>query len=347
MKRTKWMILATVVLTLGALSFGLVGLWNQSSVHALSSAVPKVVTILPENADFVAFIDVRKLLYSPVYQAFENEHGEKFAAKLQEFIKMTGLDPRKDLDSVVFSAYRDENNVNLPVAIVVGAFDQDKIAALIASKTNTKAFNHKGVTLFTKPNDHAKDGDADEVAGFLGDKYLLFGKMPAVSAVIDAQKNNRPGILSNQAFIELFNQTPPDATFWVVSTNLNLFQRFQPRQDDAKPKLLPNLPPIDNFMMYGDLGNMISITLKTKCSDEKASQNVSDFVRGMIALGKMTLQQKPEMSGMLEDIQVHMEKTTVSMDIKMPFEDLKKLQDWNKSEKQLKQPKEKVSKTGV
>ncbi len=334
------MIFSFMVMAGLGLGLGLYCLLHQSSVQALSSEVPRVVTHLPENCDFVAYVDVRKILYSPVYQSFENTHGEKFAAELQDFIRETGMDPRKDLDSIVFASYQDSDGKNNPIAIVTGRFEPDKITSILTGKGNAQISLYRDMTLYGRTHTRSTTPNAGveptEVACFLDNANLLFGKTSGVQNVIDTYKNVRPGILVNQTFIDLFNQTSTESTFWIVSTNMNFLNRFQHKAKEGtqeQAQILPKFPSLNNFIMHGDLGSMIYLSMRTQCSSEKAAQNVNDFVRGMIALGKMTLEQKPEMAGILEDIQVTMENQKVSVDIRMPFEDLKKLHELHKMDR--------------
>lgn len=339
MNKTKWMMVAFLALAVTALSFGLVALFRQSSVQALGPSVPQVIALLPENANFVAFVDIRKILYSPVYKTFENEHGDKFTSELQEFIRLTGMDPRNDLESIAFASFPGpEGSGNVPVAVISGRFNKEKINALITSKVNPDISQYKGITLYSKretvtPNEK---GSGTEVVGFLDDTKMLFGKRAAIEAVVDATKGERAGVVANPAFVRLLNQTSTDGTFWVVGTDVNFLNRFRPQPSkEAKGKapsqsIFPSVPPIENFIIHGDLGSMISLTLRTECSNEKSAQNVNDFLRGIIALGKLTLEQRPEMAGILGDIQVQMDKKLVSLTIQMPFEDLKKLHELKK-----------------
>lgn len=324
MKKTRWMLIATLLLMVAGLGFGLIGAYSKISVRAEGSVIPKVIDYLPEDSEVVAFVDVRKLVYSPAYQAFEKEHGHKFTYKLQEFIQETGLDPRQDLDSVAFAARAGVWHGSA-VAIVTGSYDQDKIVSLLTTKAQATVSYYRGRTLYSNPHKRAHDPDRQEVAAFLDPTNLVFGELEAVQQTIDARVGSRQGVTMNTSIRQLLEQTRTDGTFWLVSSRADFMSHLH--KSGAPRQVQQNVPQIQNFILDGDLGNIVTASLRSQCSDEKAAQNLSEFARGLVALGKMVTAQRPELAGLFEDIRVSQNKTLVSVEFSIPFEDLKKLQN--------------------
>ncbi len=349
MNKTKWMMAAFFILAVCGLSLGLVSLFRNGSVQALSPTVPAVIALMPESASFVAYVDVRKILYSPVYKAFENEHGDKFTTQLQEMIRTTGIDPRNDIDSVAFcSSPSPAGSGTVRLAIVSGRFDREKLTSLITVRGKAESTAYKGTAIYGRPQESSPSGEkttGGEAVCFLDGNRILFGHREAIQSVVDISRGEHAGVASKPAFLAMLNQTSTEGSFWVVGTDMSFLKQFQVRGAVDKTtglrterSLIPSLPPVENFLLQGDLGNVISVSMQTRCKDEKTAQNVNDFLRGMIALGKLTVEQKPELAGVMEDIQVSLNQTTVSVRIQMPFEDLKKLHDLRKDSEAARPP---------
>jgi hypothetical protein len=125
---------------------------------------------------------------------------------------------------------------------------------------------------------------------------------------------------------QLLSHVRTDGTFWVISTNTNFINHLPTK--GAPDQIKQSIPQIQNFILEGDLGNMVTASLRSQCANEEAAKNLSDFARGLVALGKMFTAQRPELAGILADVRVSQdatEKTLVTVEISVPFEDLKKL----------------------
>lgn len=325
MTKTRWMLISTLSLIMGGLGFALLGAYSRHSVQAQGSNLPKTVHYLPEGSKLVAYVDVRKLVYSPAYQTFENEHGHNFTHELQGFIQSTGLDPRQDLDSVVFAAGSHDGKPS-GVAIITGHYDASKITGLLNAK-GSPASDYRGVALYANPHKLQDRDGQPEVAGFLDATNLIFGHLEAVQEAIDAKLGTRAGITADTSFRQLLAQTHTDGTFWVVSTDTDFLSRLHARE--AAQVVPQNLPQIQNFILDGDLGNIVSASLRSQCTDEQAAQNLGDFARGMVALGKMAAARDPNLAGLLNDVRISRDKSLVAVEFSVPFEDLKKLRRWH------------------
>ena len=331
MKRTRWMLVVTLVLLVGGIGFGLIGAYGRLAVQANAGSIPGIVAFLPKDANVVGYVDVRKLIYSPAYQAFEKDHGDEFTAHLQEFIAETGLDPRTDIDAVAF-ALRTGDQKATPVAIVAGNYGdkQARLESLILSKGRAEATQYGRYKLFTNPN--RKEGDARrETAAFLDGSKLVFGHMDSVKATIDVfESGERSGILSNPEFNQLISQTRTEGTFWLVSTNMSFINHFRKEASGAPEPVRQNIPQIQNLILEADLGNMVTASLRSQCTDEVVAKNLGDFARGLVALGNMITAQHPELTGLLQGVNVTQDKKMVEVTISLPFETIRSFQKMDK-----------------
>jgi len=336
MKRTRWMLAATLVLLVGGIGFGLMGAYGRIAVQANASNIPGIVAYLPKDANVVGYVDVRKLIYSPAYQAFEKDHGDEFTAHLQEFIAETGLDPRSDIDAVAFAA-RTGDTKSSPIAIVAGNYrdKQAKLESLIQTKGQATLTQYGKYKLFTNPNrkpDDAHPNAHQETAAFLDGSKLVFGNIDSVKSTIDAfESGERNGILSNPEFNQLISQTRTEGTFWLVSTNMSFMNHFQKEAAGAPEQVRQNIPKIQNLILEADLGNMVTASLRSQCTDEVMAKNLGDFVRGLVALGNMVTSQQPELAGLLQGVSVTQDKKMVEVNISLPFETIRGIQKMDKS----------------
>jgi hypothetical protein len=334
MKRTRWMLVATLVLLVGGIGFALIGAYGRLAVQASASNIPGIVAYLPKDANIVAYIDVRKLVYSPAYQAFEKDHGDEFTTHLQEFIAETGLDPRSDIDAVAFAS-RSGSGINLPVAIVAGNYQdkQAKLETLITTKGQAAVSQYGSHKLFTNPKRTAEDPH-QETAAFLDGSKLVFGHLESVKATIDAFDTKAAnGILTNPEFNQLISQTRTDGTFWLVSTNMSFIDHFKKQAAGAPEQLQQNIPKIQNLILEADLGNIVTASLRSQCTDENMALNLGNFVKGLVALGNMLTSQQPELAGVLQGVTVTQTNKMVEVNFSVPFETLRSLQQMEVAKK--------------
>jgi hypothetical protein len=208
---------------------------------------------------------------------------------------------------------------------------QAKLEALILTKGQATVTQYGKYKLFTNPN--RKPDDAHhETAAFLDGSKLVFGNIDSVKSTIDVfESGEQSGILSNPEFSQLISQTRTEGTFWLVSTNMSFMSHFQKEAANAPEQVRQNIPKIQNLILEADLGNMVTASLRSQCTDEVMAKNLGDFVRGLVALGNMLTSQQPELAGLLQGVSVTQDKKMVEVDISLPFETLRSIQKMDKS----------------
>ncbi|HUQ08444.1 MAG TPA: hypothetical protein VM261_38400 [Kofleriaceae bacterium] len=171
-----------------------------------------LLTFVPENSQMVLVFDVADSRDSALLQkGFQKliDTNADAKAKLAEL----GLDPMKDLDTVLFAGGGadgfDVDKVKDVMIIIEGRLPKDKLATIPSAKASTYA----GVTIYT---------NADTDAAFIGDR-LFFTKKGKMKGAIDIAQNKGKGKGKNaavskkaKALRDAIGTTDTSADFWAA-----------------------------------------------------------------------------------------------------------------------------------
>jgi len=133
-----------------------------------------IYPLLGADAQFVAAFDLVAVRDAPSFDAILGASGA--SAKLDELTANTGVDFRKDVDTVLMGGIKDA-----PVMVVIGRFTAAQKKSMVAKATAKK---HRGVTYWVH-------GDGE--MAWLG-KQLVFTSPGGMTAVIDRFKKKAPSM---------------------------------------------------------------------------------------------------------------------------------------------------------
>ncbi len=160
------------------------------------AADPKLLSMVPANAEAVLGADFRAIMSSGIAQEFMRSATGNSSADLNEMIALTGLDPRRDLHEVVAASMGTKPGANgktqsQGLVFVSGNFNADRIAAAIAAKGGKK-LAYQGRDLWMPEQ---KDGELAGVMTFLESGVLLAGDEQHVKRYLDSPHASLAGPL--------------------------------------------------------------------------------------------------------------------------------------------------------
>ena len=149
--------------------------------------------LIPEQANFIAQVKVGEILRDLDFESFydraskSSDDPQNFEELLDVALGETGVDLREFESAILFGGVSQEDE--FVGAMAKGRFEQATLLAALEEHGEIKLVseNYKGQQI------HVGDTDGPALAlGFLSDKVLLIGTVPAVRAVIDVQVGDRP-----------------------------------------------------------------------------------------------------------------------------------------------------------
>lgn len=252
------------------------------------AADSRLLSLLPANSEAVVGVDVQAILSSGLAQEFMKSTPES-TNSLAEFTAMTGVDPKRDIRSVLFAGYTPPAASGAPkpggavgVGFISGTFDPSRIGKAILAKGGTTE-SYKGYTLYTPETKTNKDRDT---LVFLDPGTILAGNSAQVKQVLDKKQGAlSAGILSR------VNEVSSRYDIWMVSAVSPATMAGALSGGNAGQEAGPGAMAGDFFKKVEStqggikLGPTINIGLEvisTSPEDATALMNVLSFFRSMI-----------------------------------------------------------------
>ena len=182
----------------------------SSAVCSFAAVDSGLLGLVPQNSEFVIGINVAA--------SRNSDFGQYLTAKLSADAKgfeqletVTGFDPRRDLESVIFAGVggsTGRQNVH-GVLLARGTFDQNKIRSAALAK-GAVVQNVSGVDFYLPANTHGKNAFA-----FLDTNVFATGSLTELQQAVANRSNPAP---LDPKLQELITQAGADNDIWFAST---------------------------------------------------------------------------------------------------------------------------------
>jgi hypothetical protein len=268
---------------------------------ARMQSAPEELRYFPASASVVAYADVHGVMTSELRQRLR-EAGPPSQGQ-RDFQSRTGIDIEKDVDRIVVCLVPGPGEPE-GLMIVTGRFEPQGLEALAEAHGGT-AEEYHGVRVVTRPM-----SDRDLAMAFLEPGVIAIGSTPTVRQAIDAPVGG--DVTSNEPLMDLMGEIQSGSNAWLIA-----------RLDDpASLAWLPDrvqsqVPALDAFALAGRVNGGVSGRITAEARDEQAGQDLSDVVQGFLALARMQGGNRPELTPMLEGLQLTRtgRRVTLSFDL--------------------------------
>jgi len=314
MTRSRWVVLGSaVVVTVGALLA--MGAIYLSPARAAVGPMPAEGLILPADTRFVVGLDVRRFVQSELYTTNRRTMRPESFGELEE---KTGIDPERDLDQVVIAGGPSVASGRRQPGLVLvnGRFDRYKLSRAIETSGKGVTWkDHQGTTVYM----FGEGRKGAEAAAFLDDDTLVFGSQAAVEGTIASRAGGKAPLRTNASLMALLERVKPGSTFWMVGDQslLSNLPQSVPAPGGSDGASL-QLPAVQNLIVTGDLDPQIAVEATAETADEAAAKNLADVVRGLLALGALQGNQKPELKELASSVSVSTEVNQVHLNARIP-----------------------------
>ncbi|MDN5280785.1 MAG: hypothetical protein PWR01_4750 [Clostridiales bacterium] len=298
--------------------------------------------LIPQEADFVIQVNVKKILSHPEAQKALMENLEKSPEQkkaFDEFVKNTGFNPMENLNQVViFSSGKvdPKKPAQMAGAIFDGKFEIAKILESIAK--DKKAAKEVEVTKIDGFDAVIPKDKKDGYGLFLDASTAVVGAEPGVMAVKDVKKNKGKSVTTRKDFYTILQKTDKQATV----SGAGLIPADLKEKVKANPQAAP-LAALNYFFFSFNHGENIEFIFNGEVDKKENVDTVMTSLNGFLAMLKMFAGQAPEAAEVLNMVKLEAKGTTVAINLNVPkakLEEIKKKMEQRVKEMQQKGAKE-------
>ncbi|MEQ1911390.1 MAG: hypothetical protein ABMA15_21410 [Vicinamibacterales bacterium] len=293
---------------------------------------PAELQFVPANASLVAYADVHDLMLSDLRQRV---HRLAFPGKLDgqsDFQNQTGINIETDIDHVIAAlvpSTGDQVGHTSGTGIVLarGRFDQVKIEALMREH-GAQAEDYKGSRLIVGDipagrTDGRTDGRTSVSVAFLEPGLVAVGSSALVRSAVD-QKTGGASIATNDEMMGLIRDLGT-GNAWAAG-------RFDALTSHAHlpDGVAEQIPSIHLFSASAHIDSGVRGLIRAQTRDDESANSLRDVVRGFLALARLQTSANPEISNLVQSLQLGGTGKSVSLSFDVPGAALDALQSLDK-----------------
>lgn len=319
MKKTTILVLATFLVA------GLTTCASAATPKSGAAAGAALIKMLPQAATGILAIDVRQLMTSEgVTKALQDPRNKE---KLDEFVKMSGIDPTKDVYYAGAGLIGAPTGPSALGAVVLTLkYDKAKLQALIKDKApEAKEEIYNGVTVYSNIDG---DGKSTTRAAFLDATHIVLGGEAGVKGVIDVARKKAATLRKNPAMMTLLDRADQAGMVWgAFAVPQDLLQKAM-----ASTPQLKVLEGVTGLVLsFNEKLDGVGLDLKTIGGTKEQNTTLAQTLNGFRALGAMAGDKEPLIGQVLNGVAVTSGADYTEVAISIPRDVLDKLGEFAKS----------------
>jgi hypothetical protein len=219
MNRSRRLILSAAAISVLGIGFAF-STQLTGTARAAVGPVPPEALALPADSSVVMGFDVRALTNSQFYARFGQEGQPGRVEALEEIERKTGLNPERDIDTVVVAirakaagpkAEGDhKHGSDNALVFVTGRFDAARLEASIPASGKATQERRDGVTIYREAT-----GKSTGVVALLDAGILVAGDSASVESFLTNRQTGH-GLRDSKELVALLERVEPGSTFWAV-----------------------------------------------------------------------------------------------------------------------------------
>jgi len=313
-KRTRYFVVGSAAIVVVGLCTGLVAYYNGGLASLSSAQGPTELAYLPADSTAVAYANVREVMNSDFRQkvnaAMPTGEGR------DEFLKETGIDIERDIDTVVASVGVPDGN---PVVLVRGRFNEAQIESLLRQHGGD-AEPYQGIRIVTgkrhagavaeltdAPRDVVLKHDQPPAVAFLEVGLLAVGSVESVKRAIDAKVSGQ-NVTTNSELMTYVNGIRGGQSAWAVGK----FDAIK-KAAELPDQLSQHLPAVQWVALTTHFNGGVTGSIRADATDDAAAENLRDVIRGGLAMGRLVSGQDQKFKLLLDSMQMSGTGKTVAL----------------------------------
>jgi hypothetical protein len=308
------------------------------SAALCSAATISPLSLVPEDAATVGMVRFSILRASPLAEdLFSRTDHMTVDGDAARFMKEAGVDPKRDLDSVLLCFSPTPRASNSDVLVVFeGRFDVDRLVSAVENRGGVRKTTPQGV-YFELPEkdgrDHDREGDRPGAVAFVDRHLVLAGPEKSVEAALSrlAAGGSRFAATPLGRSAEKIDKR---AAAWVVADPSRAWSgRREDHGGGAPAGVLAAFRTVSLLSMSARLsGDALEFEAAGVAPDEDTRDLLEDTLRGLTAAWRIAVQDKrPDLVPVIRKFEVRHRDKEVSISGSIPGSLLRELADRSRS----------------
>lgn len=294
-------------------------------LFAVSARAADPDKLLPNDAEGVFVINVRQLLDSPVVKKFALQQMKAALAKDEKVARplaAAGIDPLKDVDTILVTGSLNPANANKALIVVRGRFDLEKVNAAaddLSKQSDGKLKIHKegNLRIYETRND-----DKPAYMAFKDKNTLVASGNRDYTVEVATEKTaTKPG----KALITALSKIDPKDSIYLALVITDDMKKVMSKNPQTQA-LAPKLEAITGGIALSDF-LLASILIHT--TDEESADQVKMLVNQLkpflAVLAQANEEAAPLVNELIANLKVASDKKAVSISIKLNQDLVEKL----------------------
>lgn len=308
--------------TLIALAFLLAVLFTScvsTGPKSGAAAGEALIKLMPRSTTGVMAFDFHRAMGTEA--ATKALQDPKTKEKLDEFIKMSGIDPMKDISYLGIGLSGDGMNLKDGAVIFAMAYDKAKLQSLIKEKApEAKEELYDGVTIYS--NLDGTEGKQMTRAAFLDADHIVLGSEKGVKGIIDVRMKKAESAAKNAELAAALKKVDKTNIAWgAFLVPQDLLQKGV--ASSPQLKVLEGVKALTLSFDYR-LNDLVA-DIQTLGGTKEQNANLASALNGFKAMGAMFAGQEPVVGEALNGIEITSGADFTRLSIRLPQETLDKL----------------------
>jgi hypothetical protein len=305
--KTRYFVISSLLVLIVGLGTGLLAYY--AGRPALPGQLPAELTLVPQDASFIAYADVRAVMVSQVRQKLLQvlPTGGTGHQQLEE---QTGINLENDIDRLVacISPLHESQGfgptgATAGMLLARGRFNDAKIESLMREHgAQPEIYKGKRIVVASVGS---QNGASSLSVGFLEPGLVAAGNTELIRRAVDLSEGGS-NVTTNSEMMDLATSLEGDA--WAVGRfDLLTSQTVLPSGVSTQ------IPPITWFSASGRVNGGLSGVLRAHTRDQESAAGLRDIVQGLLAFARIQSGSRPELKPLLDSVQLGGEGKTVTI----------------------------------
>jgi Protein of unknown function (DUF3352) len=300
--------------------------FSCSGVKSGAAAGEALIKLLPKGSMGVMAIDIHRALTTEA--ATKALQDPKAKEKYDEFVKMSGIDPMKDISylgvgiSAAAGGGEPEGGIILSLK-----YDQARLQGLIKEKApEAREELYNGVTIYSQLD--GQDAKQTTQAAFLDPGHIVLGSEKGVKGIIDVYQKKADSIVKDAALAAALKKVDKSAIAWgAFAVPPDLLKKGI--ASNPQLKVLEGVQALTMAFDYRLAAFVADIQAHGGTKEQNA--NLASTLNGFKGLGAMFAAQEPVVAEALNGIEITSGENYTRLAINLPQDVITKLGDLAKA----------------